>query len=328
MTLTQDELNERLSWNLDQKIDHSLGAIEQFYNEMNGKIYVSFSGGKDSTVLLHLVRRIYPDAIAVFVNTGKEFPEIQQFVKTIPNVIWVRPKMNFSQVVDKYGFPYPSKEVAQKIHEIRTTKSEKLYNKRMFGDANGNGKISEKWKRLINTDFLYSNQCCNKLKKQPVKTYEKLSGNHPIVGTMVSESRLRNTQYLKTGCNILEGTRPMGKPISIWSEDDIWGYIHRFNIPYSDIYNKGYERTGCYDCMFGCNMDKGETRFQRLALTHPVLWKHSMYKDGVAAVLKQEGVDYIPDGYKFVPGRISNYWILTNGDNDLVTLKDFSKDKL
>lgn len=75
-------------------------------------VYVSFSGGKDSTVLLDLVRQEYPNVVAVFVDTGLEFPEIRQFVKLFDNVEWVKPKMTFRQVIEKYGYPFISKEVS------------------------------------------------------------------------------------------------------------------------------------------------------------------------------------------------------------------------
>ena len=77
------ELKERQAWSLDQKIDHSLGAIDQFYQRLDGKVYVSFSGGKDSTVLYWLARKIYPDIKAVFCNTGNEYPDIVKFVNNI-----------------------------------------------------------------------------------------------------------------------------------------------------------------------------------------------------------------------------------------------------
>ena len=77
------ELTERQAWTLAQKIDHSLGAIDQFYRRLDGKVYVSFSGGKDSTVLYWLARKIYPDIKAVFCNTGNEYPDIVRFVNNL-----------------------------------------------------------------------------------------------------------------------------------------------------------------------------------------------------------------------------------------------------
>ena len=76
------------------------------------KIYNSFSGGKDSTVLLDLVRRVFPDCPAVFIDTGLEYPELRDFVKTIDNVVWLKPEMNFKKVIETYGYPIISKEIS------------------------------------------------------------------------------------------------------------------------------------------------------------------------------------------------------------------------
>jgi len=83
------ELKERLKLPLEIKINMSIQRIIQWYEYYNGNVYISFSGGKDSTVLNHLVRSIYPNVPAVFSNTGLEFPEIVSFVRETDNVIWV-----------------------------------------------------------------------------------------------------------------------------------------------------------------------------------------------------------------------------------------------
>lgn len=80
-----DKLKEKQAWSLSQKIDHALGVIDQFYQRLDGNVFVSFSGGKDSTVLYWLARRIYPDIKAVFCNTGNEYPEIVKFVRDMKN---------------------------------------------------------------------------------------------------------------------------------------------------------------------------------------------------------------------------------------------------
>lgn len=70
-----------------------------------GQVYVSFSGGKDSTVLKHIVDSMYDDVPAVFVNTGLEYPEIQKFAMSQKNVITVRPEMRFDEVLTVHGYP-------------------------------------------------------------------------------------------------------------------------------------------------------------------------------------------------------------------------------
>lgn len=76
------------SWDLDRKIQVTTARIMEWYEHYNGLVYVAFSGGKDSTVLLDLVRRIYPDVPAVFCDTGLEFPEIRQFAMSV-NIVLV-----------------------------------------------------------------------------------------------------------------------------------------------------------------------------------------------------------------------------------------------
>ena len=84
---------------------------------------MSFSGGKDSTVLLHIARQLYPDIPAVFSNTGLEYAEIQRFVKTWDNVDIIAPKMRFDEVISTYGYPIIGKEVAEAIYYARRIRS-------------------------------------------------------------------------------------------------------------------------------------------------------------------------------------------------------------
>jgi 3'-phosphoadenosine 5'-phosphosulfate sulfotransferase (PAPS reductase)/FAD synthetase len=287
------ELKRRQSLSLDEKVQMSIERIQDWYEYWEGKVYVSFSGGKDSTVLLHLVRSIYPDVVGVFVNTGLEYPEILKFIHTIPNIITVRPKMKFKDVIDKYGYPVISKENALKIFEISSTKSKKLKNKRLYGDKNGNGKLPEKWKYLIHAPFKISSKCCNVLKKGPIKIYEKETQQKCFVGTMAKDSRLRETNYLQNGCNSFNTKRPISIPLSFWLEKDVWGYIKKNNLLYSDIYNKGYKNTGCMFCMFGVQFERPPNRFQRMKIQHPKHYDYCINKLGCGKVL-----DYLKINYK------------------------------
>ena len=286
------QLKQRQSLPLELKIRLSEQRIKTWYSYYHGNVYVSFSGGKDSTVLLDIVRGVYPNVPAVFIDTGLEFPEIRDFVKTIDNVIWLKPKITFNEVIKKEGFPVVSKENAQKIKEIRTTNSDVLRNIRLNGGRNGNGKLSEKWKYLIDAPFNISDRCCYILKKNPVKQYEKQSGAKPFVGTMAADSALRQTSYLRNGCNSFDGKRPMSTPLAFWTEDDIWEYIKTKDIPYSEIYNLGYERTGCMFCMFGIHMETCPNRFQKMRHTHPAQYNYCINKLGCGDVLDFMGIPY------------------------------------
>ena len=101
---------------LDIKILMTRERIRAWIDEYGEEgVYVSFSGGKDSTVLLDLVRNYcgYKNVPAVFIDTGLEYPEIREFVKTFDNVEWIKPRMNFRKVIEKYGYPFISKEVSE-----------------------------------------------------------------------------------------------------------------------------------------------------------------------------------------------------------------------
>lgn len=287
------QLKQRQGQPLDIKEQLTANRIKAYYERLDGNVYVSFSGGKDSTTLLHQVRRIYPNVPAVFVDTGLEYPEIRDFVKTIDNVIWLKPKMPFTQVIEKYGYPVISKETAQKIKEVRETKSEKLKNKRLNGDKKGNGKISDKWQFLIKAPFKISDRCCHIMKKEPVKRYEKETSRGTIVGTMAADSRLRETSYLQHGCNSFEG-RPMSTPMAFWLESDVWEYIKKYGIEYSKIYDLGYSRTGCMFCMFGLHLDESN-RFDRMKKTHPQIYNYCMDKLGLREVIRYCGIILQPN---------------------------------
>ena len=116
---TSEELKALQNLPLNAKIARTLFLIKEFYDHHKGGVYVAFSGGKDSTVLLDLCRRLYPEITTVFCNTGLEYPENCAFVKTIDNVTVVKPKISFTEVLGLYGYPVISKEVAKIIRRAR-----------------------------------------------------------------------------------------------------------------------------------------------------------------------------------------------------------------
>jgi 3'-phosphoadenosine 5'-phosphosulfate sulfotransferase (PAPS reductase)/FAD synthetase len=246
---SQKDLQILQSLNLETKIAKTKARIREWHYHWGGEVFVAFSGGKDSTVLLHIVREEFPEVEAVFVDTGLEFPEIKEFVKTVENVTTIKPKMNFKEVIKKYGYPAISKENSKRVYYAKKAKEkgdEKMYIKYTEGLENSTHKLSEKFKPFLDSEIKISSRCCDVMKKTPVKKFEKETGKKAIVGTLTEESSLRKTAWIINGCNSFEGERPTSNPLSFWKEQDIWDYIHKYNIPYSKIYDMGYKRTRVY----------------------------------------------------------------------------------
>lgn len=131
--------------------------------------------------------------------------------------------------------------------------------------------------------------------------YEHDTGRKPIVATMASEGMARMTSWLRTGCNSFDSNRPLSRPMSFWTEQDVLHYIKENNVPYCSVYGDikktvaddvpdgqidfadmsgkyeeteqltttGMKRTGCMFCMFGCHLEKYPNRFQLMKETHP-----------------------------------------------------------
>ena len=263
-------INRLKALNLDMKIVYSKTVIQKFYIENNGKVYVSFSGGKDSTVLLHLVRSKYPEVPAVFFDTGMEFPENRKFVKTFDNIEFVKPKMNFKEVLDKYGYPCIGKEIAKWIGEAQ--KGYECSIKKMSEGGRYGGK---RYQYMVDAPFKVSSKCCDVMKKRPAYEYWKNTGRASILGTRIEESQLREQNYLKYGENRETHNMPSSNPLSVWSEKDVDDYIARYGIKLSDAYTKlGRKRTGCMFCMFGIMAEPN--RFVELKSYHPAVWRQCM----------------------------------------------------
>ncbi|GHV05992.1 hypothetical protein FACS189416_6250 [Bacteroidia bacterium] len=297
--MTHEELKYRQGWTLEQKIDHSVGVVSAFLAKVGDKGYVSYSGGKDSGVMLDIIRRFVDKTVpAVFCNTGNEYPEVVKFVRETDNLTVIRPEIHIKQLIEKYGFPLISKEQSQYIRQAKHTNSEKLRNIRLNGSINGIGKIAERWKFLIDAPFDVSERCCYFLKKKPFAKFQKQTGLFPLIGTMAGESRLRLQKWLQHGCNLFDTDKTASYPLSIWTESDIWAYIRKFHLPYSPVYDLGLRRTGCMFCSFGCHI-KGDRRFYFLKEYKPKIYEHFMQMTNNGVTYKEAlrfcGIDF-PDG--------------------------------
>ncbi len=239
---TKERLRELQALPLERKVGFTAARITEWYSHYNGKVYVSFSGGKDSTVLLHVSRMLFPEIKAMFVNTGLEYPEIVQFVKTLENVDTVRPKITFKQVIEKYGYPVVSKEVS---HYVQYGRKGGVYCLASLGICPlPNGEMRHRkyrrdnWAFLLNAPFKISDSCCSVMKKTPAKKYARETGLFPITAQMADESMLREKEWIKSGCNAFDKKAPISNPMSFWTEQDVLEYIAVKRIPIAPVYGE------------------------------------------------------------------------------------------
>lgn len=246
---TKADLLQMQSCPLNVKIGLTKARIREWVREYGTDgVFVSFSGGKDSTVLLHIVREMYPDIEAVFVNTGLEYPEIQKFVKTFDNVTILRPKMRFDEVLKNYGYPIISKSVSNCVRGAKMGQQSRI-NLLNGLDCDGSERHSKfskkKYKPLLDVDFAISEQCCDVMKKKPSKQYQRETGKKPILATMAVESMLREKTWLQNGCNAFDSKDPKSTPMAFWTEQDVLQYIKRYMQPHLDrTWEKAMYRTG------------------------------------------------------------------------------------
>ena len=329
------DLEQMQSLPLSIKITMTKRRIYDWYDHWNGDVYLSFSGGKDSTVLKDIIDDMGLGIPSVFVNTGLEYPEIQKFAMSQPNVTTIRPKMMFPNVIKTYGYPIISKEVSQCIYYARRSPGRRAWTKLHGELLDSNGDVSnfnlDRYLWLYDAPIPISHMCCDVMKKSPAKKYEKETGRKPIIATMAEESRLRKTKWMQQGCNSFDGKRPTSKPISFWTEQDILHYIKEKNLPYCSVYGDirvkpktpededqitfadylnqydgeilettEVKRTGCMFCMFGCHLEKEPNRFQKMKITHPRQYEYCIgggeFVDGMWQPNKKGlGLGYVLD---------------------------------
>lgn len=259
---TKEDLKRFQAESLPQKYQRSLAKIAEWYSFWAHAVFVSFSGGKDSTVLADMCAKwcsiIKATLYLMFVDTGLEYPELKKFVKFYAQYLRdkyqievvldiLRPEMRFDEVIKTYGYPIISKEVAKTVSAAKRLGQDSRYGRACLDKLNGvhkqkDGNVSlyncAKYKPLLDVDFKISSNCCDVMKKKPSHDYIKRTHRYPITAQMADESRLREQRWIRYGCNGFNMSSPSSSPMSFWLEQDVLQYIKEENLPIASVYGE------------------------------------------------------------------------------------------
>lgn len=236
--------------------------IKQVINQYGvDNFYLSFSGGKDSTILHYLIDMALPNnnIPRVFSNTGIEYNLIVDFVKNLAEFdkrfVIIQPKINIKKMLEEKGYPFKSKDHSTKVYLFQNGSNCKSINSYI---SRGNFGCPKCLKYQFNNDFKLkiSPQCCNELKKKPFKSYQKESGKTIAMTGMRKEEGGQRTTL---NCAVVEDDRLIKfHPLAVVSDDWEEWLIKKYSIKLCKLYYPPYSfiRTGCKGCPYSINLQK------------------------------------------------------------------------
>ena len=243
-------------------------SVISTYGETN--FYLSFSGGKDSTVLSWLIDYAIPGnkIKRVYVDTGLELNMIKDFVKKKQKederIIIIQPSKNVKKTLEEKGYPFKSKAHSDFVHRFQTRG--KLKSVKQYLGERPDGK--EPWSSFKScpailkyqfeegVNIKISDSCCKEMKEEPINNWAKENNiSYSIVGIMASEGgRRTGAKCLAFRSGKLKAFQPLA-PITKDFED--W-LIKEKSIEICPIYYHPYNftRTGCKGCPFAINLQE------------------------------------------------------------------------
>lgn len=301
---------------LDLKIKKTQLRIKEAVREFGEDgLYLSFSGGKDSQVLYDIIKKMKLDIEVVHCDTGLEDDGTREVAKKYADTT-IRPEMSFLQVIQKYGYPIISKEVAKVIEAYKTNeakgKEQTMWITKRLTDGYYKGSAYNygKWLFLTKAPFKISNKCCEINKEKPLRQYEKQTGKRPILAIMATESKRRAISWTNYGCNAFNRTHPTSRPMMFWKEQDVLEYIKDNNLKIAKEYGEimdldnrtdifgnekhkykltGANRTGCKFCMFGISLERD--RLLKYKKNDPQFYDYALRGGGGKMVYGQQKTD-------------------------------------
>ena len=241
-------------------------AINKEY-DLEHNAYISFSGGKDSTILHHLIDMALPNnhIPRVFVNTGIEYLDIVKYVKRIAQkderIIILNSGVNIRNMLNTYGYPFKSKEHSLRVYQFNKNPNAPFLQKYIKGITKDGKPSKFKCPKILKYQFNtqkkynYSDRCCYELKKKPAYKWSK-QNNKTIVITGMKHEEKGNRERLT--CITHKNNQIMFHPLIVIKEKWENQFIEKNKIKLCKLYYEPYnfKRTGCRGCPFNKYIQK------------------------------------------------------------------------
>ena len=323
--MTDEEKNEIIERNAyynqmsyEDKLDHATAKILEWTEICAdaGKNYAVSVGGLDSIVLLLFVRSILGECDGISVSSLED-SSIQKIHRDL-GVIPIKPDMNFHQVLNTYGFPVLSKQLAGKIAHLQIPRDKADFRKQYYNHALMTGETGP-WGGFVHSEsmkldddilelfggewaddrpdlnckvapFKVSDRCCEIMKEAPSRRYQKEHDIYPFLGLMQIEGGQRRFSLRKYGCNYVGKDTVRSCPFNYFSRQDLLTLALDIKAPVPEIYGEivkdpdgklrttKAQRTGCNMCGFGIHLESRPHRFDRLKERNPKYWHFLMYE--------------------------------------------------
>lgn len=322
--MTDDEKQEIIERNAyynnmsyEDKIDVATSRVLEWTETCAdaGMNYAVSVGGLDSIVLLIFVRKILGSCDGISVSSLEDV-SIQRVHKEL-GVKIIKPDMNFVEVLNTYGFPVLSKQLAGKIEHLQIPREEADQRKLYYNHALMTGETGP-WGGFVYSEsmklddeilelfgghyaedrpdlcckcapFKVSDRCCELMKEAPSRRYQQEHKIYPFLGLMQIEGGQRRFSLRKYGCNYVGKDTVRSCPFNYFSRQDLLTLALDLKAPVPEIYGeivKGKDgklrttkaqRTGCNMCGFGIHLESRPHRFDRLRERNPKYWDFLMY---------------------------------------------------
>ena len=255
------------------------------------KFYISFSGGKDSTVLHYIIDEALPEnkIPRVYFNTGVEYTDILKFVRSIKKkderIQIVNSNVHIPTMLKEKGYPFKSKDHSHKVNVYQNSGMTKTIKKYLSGD-NDDGTPSQfkcpktlRYQFSEDFDLKISDRCCFELKKKVAIKWETENNRKiAILGLRMAEGGVRETHK---GCAVFDSDNKLKKfkPLNPVSNEFVDWYIKTRNIKLCRLYYEpfNFDRTGCKGCPFSIKLQEQLEVMARLLPSErkqcEILWK-------------------------------------------------------